>query len=152
MSQTGTALAVLMSVAVLAAAACGSSSSGASDASDRAAIKQAADHYFVLDRTSNADDYCTSYIELQRSDSFRHGNLTSDANRTETRCRQFLPRYARHVGHTGWPDAHIKRVEIDGSRGHVLVSYRMGERRVSRDAWVGKVARGDWRVLNAGYD
>jgi hypothetical protein len=63
-----------------------------------------------------------------------------------------LPRYARHVGHTGWRDAEIKRVEIDGSRGHVLVSFREAGRKTSRDAWVGKVAHGDWRVLNAGYD
>ena len=141
-----------MSATALAAAACGSSSPGASDVSDRAAIKQAADHYFVLDTTPSADDYCTSYIELQRSDSFRHGHLTADAERTETRCRRFLPRYTRHVGHTGWPSAQMKRVEIDGDRGHVLVSFRQAGRKTSRNAWVGKVAEGDWRILNAGYD
>ena|SRR5215203_1436028 len=105
-------------------------------------LRPAADHYFALDATPSADDYCTGYIELQRSDSFRHGNLTADANRTGTRCRRFPPRYTRHVGHAGWPDGHIKRVEIDGSLAHVLVSHRMDGRRVSRNAWVGKGRRG----------
>jgi hypothetical protein len=151
-SQTGTPLAALMLGAVLAVTACGGSSSDSSGVSDQVAIRNAADHYFVFDKTPSADDYCTSYIELQRSDSFGHRDLTSDANRTEGHCRQFLSRYVRHGGHTGWRNAQIKRVKIDGDRGHVLVSYRMRGRNTSRDAWVGRVARGDWRILNAGYD
>jgi hypothetical protein len=151
-SPTQSSLAALILAAVFTSAACGGSSSDSSDISDQAAIKEAADHYFVFDRTPSADDYCTSYIELQRSDSFGHGDLASDANRTESSCRKILPRYVRHVGHTGWPNAQIKRVEIDGDRGHVLVSFRERGRQTSRDAWTGKVAAGDWRILNAGYD
>jgi hypothetical protein len=151
-SRTATVLAALMSGTVLAVTACGGSSSDSSGVPDQAAISEAANHYFVFDRTPDADEYCTSYVELQRSDSFGHGDLASDANRTESHCRQFLPRYVRHGGHTGWRNTQIKRISIDGDRGHVLVSFRMRGRQLSRDAWVGRVAAGDWRILNAGYD
>jgi hypothetical protein len=131
---------------------CGGTSSPDRPRSDRASIIDAAKTYFVFDPSPDRDEYCASYVELQKSDSPLHGELTSDANRTEARCRRFLPRYLRHVGHTGWRDAKIKRVEVERDRGHVLVTFRIRGRMTSRDARVGRVARGDWRILNAGYD
>jgi hypothetical protein len=129
---------------------CGGSSTPTVPPSDRASIMRASRNYFLRDATPDPDTYCTSYVELQRSDNFRAGSLVEDADRTESRCRGFFDRIS--VRPTGMHDAKIKRIEIDGDRGHVMVTFRFAGRETFRNAWVGKVAGGDWRILNAGYD
>ena len=128
---------------------CGGSSSHRFPSNNRASIIEAARSYFVFDSTPDRGAYCASYVGLQRSDSFRVGSLTEDADRTESRCRSVWNRVS--PAHTGWRDATIKRVHIDGDRAHVLVTFRMSGRLTSRNAWVGRVAPGDWRILNAAF-
>jgi hypothetical protein len=130
-------------------AGCGGSSSNP-QTGDRSSIIHTARSYFVFDASPDRDTYCASYVELQRSDRFGAGSLVDDADRTESRCRRFWSRLS--PSHTGWRDATIRRVEIDGDRGHALVTFRVRGRMTSRNAWVGEVGPGDWRVLNAGYD
>lgn len=140
---------------VIGLASCGSSDSDdpTTGLSDRDAIQQAAENYFLLDQTPDPDAYCTSYIALEIDEQPSHGDLTEAAERTESECRRGFEHYAEQIGKTGWPQAEIERIQIDKSdRAHVYATWVERGRQTSRNAPVGKVAEGDWRVLNAGYD
>jgi hypothetical protein len=138
----------LASLVVLFVVGCGGGADvGGGDVSD---IRRSVDAYFVLDTPPTPSTYCRSYVELQRSDNFRAGNLTEDAQATESKCLRAFALV--QPTHTGWPEAQIRTIDVDGDRGHAMVTYRFRGHTVTRNAWVGRVDDGDWRVLNAGYD
>lgn len=135
----------------------------ASPISDRAAILRSAEAYFLYDEDPDPDVYCRSFVSVREPETLPSGrdylataekvqpDLVEDADATEAECHEYLDLVLDHDGHVGYRDAEIGEVRIQGEgiRGHVMATW--GERG-ERNAFVGRIGPGDWRILNAGWD
>jgi hypothetical protein len=158
-------LSFALTVLVTCLGGCGDESSSVQKpAGARASIRQSAEAYFLHDENPKPDVYCRSHVSVREPETLPSGPdflataeevqpaLEADADYTEDRCHQTLELYLAQVPHTGYRDAEIGAIKVQGIRGHVMATYKDQGRTVTRNAFVGRIGPGDWRILNAGWD
>ena len=127
--------------------------SGCGDGDHESSIRRSLEAYFVWDNDPDFDVYCRSEVSVDDQETFRHGTPRELSREARTQERRCLTRSEIvHPTHTGWPDARIGSIQRHGDRATANVTYRLPLGVIHRQAIVARVGKGDWRVLQAGYD